>query len=100
MNFSKREIFLVMLAQSGDKESLNELLKIAQEPLFRYVYRLVSEHSLAEDVLQEVFLIIYRKLKWLENPQLFRAWAYRIASCEAFRQLQSSTPILLKKQRR
>ena len=36
----------------------------------------------------EVFLIIYRKLRWLENPQLFRAWAYRIASREAFRRLK------------
>jgi hypothetical protein len=26
----KREIYLVLLAQSGDKESLNELLKIVQ----------------------------------------------------------------------
>jgi RNA polymerase sigma-70 factor (ECF subfamily) len=84
----KREIFLVLLAQSGDKESLNELLKIVQTPLFRYIYRLVSEQNLAEDILQEVFLIIYRKLKWLENPTLFRAWAYRIASRETFRHLK------------
>lgn len=86
--FSKRESFLVLLAQSGDKESLNELLKIVQAPLFRYIYRLVGEQALAEDILQEVFLIIYRKLKWLENPRLFRAWAYRIASREAFRHLK------------
>jgi RNA polymerase sigma-70 factor, ECF subfamily len=84
----KRENFLVLLAQSGDKASLNELLQIVQMPLFRYIYRLVGEQSLAEDVLQEVFFIIYRKLKWLENPNLFRAWAYRIASREAFRQLK------------
>ncbi|NJM53019.1 MAG: RNA polymerase sigma factor [Blastocatellia bacterium] len=88
MNFSKREHFLVLLAQSGDKESLNELLRIIQTPLFHYVCRLTNNQNLAEDILQEVFFIIYRKLKWVENPQLFRAWMYRIASREAFRHLK------------
>lgn len=89
MNFSKREEFLVLRAQTGDREALNELLKIVQTPLFRYISRLTDGANLAEDVLQEVFLIIYRKLRWLENPQVFRAWAYRIASREAFRRLKN-----------
>ncbi len=88
MNFSKSENFLVLLAQSGDKIAFDELLKIVQKPLFNYIYRLVGKHDLAENILQEVFLIIYRKLKWLENPKLFWAWTYRIASREAFRQLK------------
>ncbi|MCU0238472.1 MAG: RNA polymerase sigma factor [Pyrinomonadaceae bacterium] len=89
MNFSTREKFLVLLAQSGDKIAFDELLQISQEPLFRYIYRLTNNRELAEDILQEVFFIIYRKLKWLENPKLFRAWTYRIASREAFRQLKN-----------
>jgi RNA polymerase sigma-70 factor (ECF subfamily) len=28
---------------------------------------------------------IYRKLRWLDDPAVFRPWAYRIASREAFR---------------
>ncbi|HYO91251.1 MAG TPA: RNA polymerase sigma factor, partial [Pyrinomonadaceae bacterium] len=43
---------------------------------------------LAEDILQEVFILIYRKLGWLQEPSLFRPWAYRIASREAFKRLQ------------
>lgn len=53
------------------------------------LFRLVGEHQAAEDVTQEVFLIIYRKIRWLENPKLFRAWAYRIASREAFKRLKN-----------
>ncbi len=77
-----------MRSQSGDKEAFDELLKTIQAPLFRYIYRLVGEHALAEDILQEVFIIIYRKLSWLENPKLFRAWVYRIASRAAFKHLK------------
>lgn len=84
----KQEIFWVLRAQTGDKTAFDELFKAVQQPLFRYIYRLAGERALAEDVLQEVFIIIYRKIRWLENAKLFRAWAYRIASRETFRRLK------------
>jgi len=88
MTVSKQEIFLILRAQSGDKQAFDELLKSIQAALFRYIFRLVGEYALAEDILQEVFIIIYRKIRWLENPKLFRAWAYRIASRETFKHLK------------
>lgn len=88
MTNPKQEIFWVLRSQSGDKTAFDELLKAVQQPLFRYIYRLVGERALAEDILQEVFIIIYRKIRWLENAKLFRAWAYRIASRETFRRLR------------
>lgn len=42
----------------------------------------------ADDVLQEVLIVLCRKLKWLENPEVFRAWAFRIASRAGFRHLK------------
>ncbi len=88
MTVSKQEIFLILRAQSGDKQAFDELLKSIQAALFRYIFRLVGEYALAEDILQEVFIIIYRKIRWLENPNLFRAWCYRIASRETFKHLK------------
>jgi RNA polymerase sigma-70 factor, ECF subfamily len=85
---SQRESWWVLQAQSGSHEALNELFKSIQEPLFRYLLNLVRDQHLAEDILQEVFIRIYRKLRWLREPELFRAWAYRIASREAFRYLK------------
>lgn len=78
----------MLRAQAGDHEALDALLKRVQTPLFRYIQSLVTETALAEDVLQEVFLRMYRKLHWLREPELFRPWAYRIATNEAFRQLK------------
>jgi RNA polymerase sigma-70 factor (ECF subfamily) len=88
MTAPKQEILQVLRAQSGDREALDELLKAVQEPLYRYIFRLVGERTLAEDILQEVFIRIYRKLRWLREPELFRPWAYRIASREAFKHLK------------
>ena len=84
---SQRESLWVLQAQSGSHEALNELFKRVQEPLFRYIVSLVRDQHLAEDILQEVFIRIYRKLRWLREPEAFRAWTYQIASREAFRYL-------------
>ena len=81
-------ITLVLLAQSGDRGALNQLFGDLQDGLYGYLVRLVGDKHLAEDILQEVFVLIWRKLRWLRDPEVFRPWAYRIASREAFRRLR------------
>jgi RNA polymerase sigma-70 factor (ECF subfamily) len=41
----------------------------------------------ADDVLQDVLILICRKLASLHTPELFRPWVYRIASRAALRHL-------------
>ncbi len=76
---------LVLRAQSGDREALNGLLGSFQNALYRYICSLVGDPTLAEDVLQDVFLAICRNLRYLREPRVFRPWAYRIASRRALR---------------
>jgi RNA polymerase sigma-70 factor (ECF subfamily) len=77
----------VLRAQCDDREALELLLRSVQPPLRRYVSGLVGADD-ADDILQDVLLLISRKLYWLERPELFRAWAFRIASRAAFRHLK------------
>jgi RNA polymerase sigma-70 factor (ECF subfamily) len=88
MTGNQQEIRWVVRAQSGDAEALDALLQSVQEPLYRYILRLVGDHHLTCDVLQDVFLLIIRKLYWLRAPGVFRPWAYRIASRQAFQCLK------------
>jgi len=74
-------------AQCDDREALELLLRRVQPPLHRYLAGLVGAND-ADDILQDVLLLISRKLYWLEQPELFRAWAFRIASRAAFRHLK------------
>jgi RNA polymerase sigma-70 factor (ECF subfamily) len=85
------ETLLVLRAQANDRRALDDLLRSVQAPLFRYVLRVVGDRGLAEDALQETFLRICRKVRWLDDPSLFRPWAFRIASREAFRTLKRET---------
>lgn len=79
---------LVLRAQAGDREALEALLAHIQAPLFRYLRAVVADATVAEDLLQDVLFLIYRKLDWLREPRVFEAWAFRIASREAFRRLK------------
>ena len=80
---------LVLLAQSGDRGALEELLREAYGPLRRYVIYLAGA-ELADDILQETSLQIFRKLRHLREPSVFRAWTFRIASRIAFAQMKSA----------
>lgn len=84
----KKEILLVLRSQTGDREAFDELLRSIQSALYRYIRRLTGDETLSMDILQETFLIIYRKIMWLEDPLYFRAWAYRIASRQTLRRLK------------
>jgi RNA polymerase sigma-70 factor (ECF subfamily) len=80
--------FQVLLAQSGDRQALETLLAAVQGPLHGYLRRLLDDAHHAEDVLQDVLVLICRKLIWLREPEVFRPWAYRIASRAALRALK------------
>jgi RNA polymerase sigma-70 factor, ECF subfamily len=86
---SHDQLSLVLLAQCGDRGALEALLLGVQAPLGRFVAGLVGE-SEADDVLQDVFLKIWKNLGWLRHPELFRPWAYRIATRSCYAHLKRS----------
>jgi RNA polymerase sigma-70 factor (ECF subfamily) len=88
MESAKQETWLALRAQAGDREAFDQLFRLLQEPLYRYIFSLVGGRALAEDILQEVFILIYRKIRWLREPELLRPWVYRIATREAFKHLK------------
>lgn len=51
--------------------------------LSAYVFSLVSNHKLAEDIAQQTLLIAYRKIDSLRDPAAFPAWLRGIARLEA-----------------
>ena len=81
------QTLLVLLAQAGDRAALEQLLRDTHAPLRRYITRLVGA-ALADDILQETSLQIFRKLHFLREPAVFRPWTFRIASRIAFSQLK------------
>src|SRR5271155_76074 len=81
------QTLLVLLAQTGDRTALEQLLRDAYAPLRRYITGLAGA-GLADDILQETSLQIFRKLPFLREPAVFRPWTFRIASRIAFSHLK------------
>jgi RNA polymerase sigma-70 factor (ECF subfamily) len=73
------QTLLVLLAQTGDRAALEQLLRNSHAPLRRYITSLAGT-DLADDILQETSIQIFRKLQFLREPAVFHAWALRIAS--------------------
>jgi RNA polymerase sigma-70 factor (ECF subfamily) len=84
---SKQEALWVLRAQYDDRAALEQLLGSVQPSLRRYLSGIVGDAD-ADDVMQEVLVVIYRRLPDLENAELFRPWAFRIASRAGVRHLK------------
>lgn len=81
------DVQTVLLAQSGDRAALDRLFRSVQTQLFHRVLAIVGELDATEDVLQDVFVLLQRKLRHLRDPVHFSAWASRIAVRESVRRV-------------
>ena len=73
------EGILVRKAIQGDKEAFGDLYEHYLDPIYRYIYYRVPEHTDAEDLTEQVFLNAWEALPKARKIKNFRAWLYRIA---------------------
>ena len=69
---------LVERARSGDQAAFADLVHQVSDTLYGIARRILRDPGLAEDVLQDALVTIWRKLPHLREPDRFEAWAYRI----------------------
>jgi RNA polymerase sigma-70 factor, ECF subfamily len=69
---------LVERARSGDQEAFADLVHQVSDVLFGVARRILRDPGLAEDVVQNALVTIWRKLPHLREPDRFEAWAFRI----------------------
>jgi RNA polymerase sigma-70 factor (ECF subfamily) len=62
----------------GDNSSFQILVKKHREKVRNIVYLTMSSSNMVDDITQEVFITIYRKLKFFRFESQFTTWLYRI----------------------
>jgi RNA polymerase sigma-70 factor (ECF subfamily) len=72
------DLELVELFQKGNETSFNELVKRYQEKIYWIARRFVNDHDQADDIVQEVFVKVYRALKNFRGESSVYTWLYRI----------------------
>jgi RNA polymerase sigma-70 factor (ECF subfamily) len=65
--------------RAGIEEAYEELISRYEQPIYGMVYRLLGNQSDACDVVQEVFLKVFRSVGAFREQSSLRTWIYRIA---------------------
>src|SRR5277367_5089714 len=71
---------LMLRVRDGDDESFRVLLEKHRNPVIRFVYRMVQDQAVSEELAQEVFLRVYRSRATYEPTAKFTTWLFRIAT--------------------
>jgi RNA polymerase sigma-70 factor (ECF subfamily) len=69
---------LITQARAGDEQALEQIFNTYRNQVFALAYRVTGNPSDAEDVCQEVFLQVMRKIGSFEGRASFSTWLYRI----------------------
>ncbi|MBF0593589.1 MAG: sigma-70 family RNA polymerase sigma factor [Candidatus Omnitrophica bacterium] len=69
---------VIRRAAQGDAGAFEAILKSYGDLVFNVSLRVVRHREDAEEVAQEVFLTIYRKLKDFQWRSSFKTWVYRV----------------------
>jgi len=71
---------LMLRVREGDVQSFELLLKRHRAPVIHFLYRMVQNQSVSEELAQEVFLRVYRSRSHYEPTAKFSTWIFRIAT--------------------
>ena len=71
---------LIQQTLMGDQNAFGTLVRRYQKPLHALVWRKIGDFHVAEEITQDIFLNVYKKLQTLKNPNRFAGWLYVIAT--------------------
>lgn len=76
----ERDAQLMLQVRDGDQASFGLLLEKHRSPVMHFLYRMVQNQAVAEELAQEVFLRVYRSRQTYAASAKFTTWLYRIAT--------------------
>jgi RNA polymerase sigma-70 factor (ECF subfamily) len=79
---------LMLRVKEGDGASFGILLEKHRSPVVHFLYRMVQNQAIAEELAQEVFLRVYRSRESYEPTAKFTTWLFRIATHLALNSLR------------
>jgi RNA polymerase sigma-70 factor (ECF subfamily) len=75
-----RDAELMVRVRDGDQGSFGLLLERHRGPVIHYLYRMVQNDAVAEELTQEVFLRVFKSRATYEPSAKFTTWLFRIAT--------------------
>jgi RNA polymerase sigma-70 factor, ECF subfamily len=76
-------------AQRGDERAFAAILRAYETPIFNYVYRIVGDRTLAEDLTQEVFVRVFQALPRFSLRCKFTTWLFQVTKNRVLDELRA-----------
>lgn len=73
------DIILIENILNGDVRSFESLVEKYEVTILKFIYSMIRDKQIAEDITQEVFITVYNKLNTFDNRYKFSNWILRIA---------------------
>src|ERR1044071_735497 len=70
---------LIARARRGDEEAFRLIFERYTRPVMRFIFYMVNERALAEDLAQETFVRAYKNLSTLRDEAALSTWLFGIA---------------------
>jgi RNA polymerase sigma-70 factor, ECF subfamily len=80
---------LIRAAAAGDLRAFEQLVRTYQQHVWRFLRRLLGDAALAEDITQETFLRVFRRLPTFSFESKFSTWVFQIARNAGIDELRS-----------
>lgn len=71
---------IMLRVREGDDAGFNFLIEKYRKPIVNFMYRMVHNQAVAEELAQDVFLRVYRSRETYRAEAKFTTWLYRIAT--------------------
>lgn len=85
------DLTLLRRIARGDADAFGRLYDAYSQPIYNYTLSLVSEPAAAEEILQEVFLAVWRGAQRFREQAQVKTWLFRIAHNQALTWLRKNT---------
>lgn len=82
----QREKILLSRLKEGDPFAFKELYTLYSSPIYYFVYAILSDKSLAEDITQSCFVKVWERRVELDLSKKFSAYLYTIAKNLVYRE--------------
>jgi RNA polymerase sigma-70 factor (ECF subfamily) len=89
MTTRKTDTELVKGVMNGEESCFVELVEKYGSKVFNLAMRITRNQEDAEDVLQEVFITVFKKLESFQHKAQFSSWLYRVAMNSSFMKIRS-----------
>ena len=89
------DVRLMLAFQAGDESAFTKLIERNQTRVYAMVSRFVGQSASAEDLVQEVFLRVFRTAKRYKATARFSTWLYRIAVNLSLNSIRASSKLHL-----